>query len=224
MTREHVFFVPAIFLLGFTLGALALHWQQARTGRVATAARLPLTVRAWGLAAPLVAFVLIFVLTHLLQVPGSPRALTAELHGQQMFDQQPSFSAEEVYERMAAFGASGRAAYRQLLFSADLLFPLVLFTFLVQLTRFVALRLPALSTRVQRTLLLVPLSWLLSDLLENAIIAYLLDTFPTQSDALAARLGTVTDVKFTLLVASLCVPALLVTQLGRTNQRARVAT
>jgi hypothetical protein len=46
----------------------------------------------------------------------------------------------EVYARIEAFGQAGRAAYARMTFTRDLLFPLVLFVFLVQLLRFLAER------------------------------------------------------------------------------------
>lgn len=220
MTREHIFFIPLIFFLGTVLGALTMRWQLARSAPRAAAGSYrisPARVSGRGLLLPLAAFLLLFVATHLSALHGGPRALTEALHGAPIFDQRPSFSPDEVYARIAAFGAEGRAAYRTLTFSADLLFPLVLFVFLVQLTRFVTERLPALSPHVRGPLLLLPLAWLLSDLAENALIFHLLTRFPERHDALAARLGTLTDLKFTLLLASLAVPALLSLRLPRAS-------
>lgn len=220
ITREHLFFIPLIFFLGAALGALTLRWQLARSESRHPALRSPLPrprVSARGLLLPLAAFAVLFVATHLSSLHSGPRALSEALQGQPLFDQRPSFSADEVYARLTAFGPEGRAAYRRLTFGGDLLFPLGLFAFLLQLTRFVSERLPALTPRLRALLLLPPLAWLLADLGENALLFRLLTRFPERHDALAGYLGTVTDLEFTLLLASIALPALLSVRLPRAS-------
>lgn len=203
MTREHIFFIPLIFLLGTVLGALAMRGQLARSAPRERASFRDTATRVSGraLLLPLAAFHVLFAAPHLSALHGGPRALTQALHGQPLFDQRPSFSADAVYARIATFGPEGRAAYRSITFGSDLPFPLVLFAFLIQLTRFVSERVPALSRRARALLLLPALAWLLADLAENALLFHLLGSFPARHDALAARL--------TLLLAALLVPTLL---------------
>lgn len=158
---------------------------------------------------PMAAFVVLFVGSHLASMHGGPRALHDVLGGQPIFDQRPSFSATDVYARVAAFGDVGRAAYSRLTYTGDLLFPLVLLTFLVQLQRFLSAR----AGGRYRALLLVPAAWFLADLTENAMIYTLLRDFPTRHEGLAGALGAVTTFKFALLAASVLTAAWTSTRL-----------
>lgn len=203
MTREHLYFIPFIFALGFLTGALATRTRPA--GVPATGSGRHVLV-----AGAVVLFV--FIATHALSMHGGARHTTDLLRGQAIFDQRPSFTADEVYERTERFGALGREAYQKMTYTSDLVFPLALFYFLARLGRYVALSAIPRSALTPQYLVLVmvaPVLWLLADLGENSIVYTLLETFPARNDALAGILGVVTDAKFTLLVASVVVPAVL---------------
>jgi hypothetical protein len=212
MTREHIYFIPFIFVLGFLTGALAtrarpLEVPAARSGR-------PVLV-----AGAVVLFV--FIATHALAMHGGARHTTDLLSGEAIFDQQPSFTADEVYERTARFSPAGREAYQKMTYTSDLLFPLALFYFLVRLGRYVAISAIPRSAQTPKFLALVtlvPILWLLADLGENSIVYTLLGSFPARNDTLAGILGIVTDAKFTLLVASVVVPAVLLGVAKRQDQ------
>jgi hypothetical protein len=204
VTREHLFFVPFVFLLGIVTGSLL-----ARARLMPEAGSTPAPrVGTKGLVVPLVAFLFLFVVTHLLGSHGGAKAVEQALGGHRLFDQQASFSVSEVYARIGAFGQAGRAAYATMTFTQDLLFPLVLFAFLVQLLRFVTER-AGLRPDLRRLALLVPTAWLLADLVENATIYRLLTSYPARHDFLAGSLGALTYLKFTLLVASVALSAAL---------------
>lgn len=203
MTREHVFFIPIIFFLGVVVGRLLTRQLSPRQG-----AHAPTRVSGRGLAISLVAMFVVFAATHMLGMHGGPQAVQAHLGGMQLFDQRPSFSADEVYARIEAFGEHGRGAYARMTFTSDLVFPLVVFAFLVQLIRFVTER-AASSRRIRRLALSVPICWLVADLLENATIYSLLENFPYRQDGLAASLGALTYAKFALLLASIVAAAAL---------------
>lgn len=201
MTREHLYFIPFIFALGFLTGALA---TRGRPSDAAPGRRQVLVAGA------VVLFV--FIATHALSMHGGARHTNDLLSGQALFDQRPSFTAREVYDRIARFSPAGREAYRKMTYTSDLVFPLALFYFLVRLGSYVALSAFPHSALTKKFLILVtvvPILWLLADLGENSIVYALLGTFPERNDALAGILGVVTDVKFTLLVASVVVPAVL---------------
>lgn len=205
MTREHLFFVPFIFLLGVVAGSLV---ARARLGTLWPSGAPTPRVGIRGLVLPLVALVLLFVLTHMAGAHGGPKEVEQALGGQPIFDQRASTSATDVYARIEAFGQTGRAAYARMTFTQDLLFPLVLFVFLVQLLRFVTER-AAFSPRTRRLPLLLPVAWLLSDLTENALIHELLTSYPARHESLAGALGALTYLKFTLLVATVGLAAAL---------------
>ncbi len=208
MTREHLFFIPIIFFLGFVLGSLATRGRLTPT----SVPRPKVTVR--GLLWPLGALVVLFVLTHVVAGHGGPKAVEEALQGQAIFDQRASFTSVEVYERIQAFGAAGRDAYKRMTYTTDLVFPCVLFTFLVQLARFVSER--ATSPEALRSLTLaLPVAWLVSDFVENAVVFHLLNDFPIRHAGPAGVLGVITSVKFTLLVASVATPAIVSAVGGR---------
>lgn len=197
MTREHLFFIPFIFSLGFVVGALVTRERprEAANGRQVVVAGLIV--------------LLVFVATHALSTHGGARQTGELLAGQPIFDQRPSFSAAEVYERIVRFGEAGRDAYRRMTYTSDLAFPLALFYFLFSLARYVTRQVDGLSPRATRLVILMPFLWLATDLAENAIVFTLLRDFPARNDALAGILGVVTDTKFTLLVASVVALAVL---------------
>lgn len=205
VTREHFFFVPFVFFLGVLLGSLI---ARARLGPATLATgeggRGP-RVGMLGLVGPLVAFLVLFIATHAAS-HGGPGALEQALGGRPIFDQRASFSASEVYARIEAFGSAGRAAYARMTFTVDLVFPLVLLAFLVQLLRYVTER-STVGERARWLAFLLPVAWLLSDFAENAVIHRLLTTYPARHDSLAGALGALTYLKFGLLVGSLALAA-----------------
>jgi hypothetical protein len=209
MTREHLFFIPFVFSLGFVVGALATREPPPDTP--ANSARPVLFA---GLLV-----LLVFFVTHVLSLHGGARHTGDLLAGQAIFDQRPSFTADEVYARMELFGAAGREAYRKMTFTSDLIFPLVLFHFLVRLARYVAHSAVPGSALAAKVATVVPLLWLVTDLAENATVHALLRKFPERNDALAGILGVVTDAKFALLTASVVVPAVL---LGAAHRKTKV--
>lgn len=214
MTREHIYFIPFIFALGFLAGALATRSRppEVPAGR---------SGRQVLVAGAVVLFV--FIATHALSMHGGARHTTDLLSGQAIFDQHPSFTAEEVYDRIARFSPAGREAYQRMTYTTDLVFPLALFYFLVRLVRYVALSVIPRSALTPKFLVLVtvmPVLWLLTDFCENSIVYALLRKFPARNDALAGILGFVTDTKFTLLVASVVVPAVL---LGAARNEAKAS-
>lgn len=213
MTREHLFFIPFIFFLGFIVGGLVTRERPHNTSTAREGRQL--------LVAGILVL-LVFVATHAFAMHGGARHTSDLLGGQAMFDQRPSFNADEVYQRIARFSAAGREAYRKMTYTSDLVFPLALFYFLFRLARYVARSgapRSALSPKFVKFATIVPVLWLLTDLGENAIVYTLLSRFPERNDALAGMLGFVTDAKFALLVASVVVPAVLLRVMRGGGQR-----
>jgi len=149
-----------------------------------------------------------FVGTHLLPIPGSVHQLTAAMGGQPILDMKPSFSADETYQRLAAFGEAGRAAYRRTVVTTDVVFPFCVLAFLFLLARYTADRLnPSRPLRV--LLLAVPIICFLSDMAENAGIFVMLSDFPERHELVASYLGYLTVIKRVSQVASIVLPAIL---------------
>src|SRR5215208_2506561 len=83
-----------------------------------------------------------YIVTHLLPIPGGLRGVMAATGGP-LLDQIPSFSVEETYARIAAFGAQGRDVYRHFTLTTDVIFPLTWLPFLFVFARFAYARLGA---------------------------------------------------------------------------------
>lgn len=209
MTLEHLYFIPFVLSLGLVLGSQLTRWRFARV------ATLPRRVTVRGVLVPLVAFAALFLLTHVFALHGGAKAVEDSLQGLPLFDQRASFAADEVYQRLELFGVNGRARYQHMTFTSDVVFPLALLAFLLQLARFINER-SGCSINLQRVGLALPVLWFLCDLGENATVYHLIEVFPTRSDALAGSLGAITSLKFGLLVASVFYLGLL-SVLSRTD-------
>ena len=147
----------------------------------------------------------IFVVTHLLPVPGSVHLLAQATGGQPILDLSPSFTAGEVYDRLGAFGNEGRAMYKRTLLTSDIVFPLSLTAFF-----FLFARHAAEQTRppkaLRALLLILPFAYLLSDLVENAGIFTLLADYPLRHGTIGDNLGYVTVFKRISQFAALVLP------------------
>jgi hypothetical protein len=206
MTPAHLFFIPSVFFLGFFAGGIAASFfrpaspvgVESGSGHGQTSAK--------ALLIAFVVFATVFVATHMSPQFGGAKAISAALHGLPILDQQPSFSSDDVYQRLEAFGMAGRDMYQRFTYSSDLVFPLTLLVFLSLLAKFVAQR-SVLSIQWRKALMALPFVWFASDMLENAIVFSLLSQFPTRNDALGGLVGFVTVAKFGLLLLSIAVPA-----------------
>jgi hypothetical protein len=201
MLLGHLFFIPAIFLIGMVSG-LAVARSRPSPGEPAAPGGTGPTV----LVSSLGLFVAVLVATHFAPLPGGLQDLRASLDQRELFDQKPSFSADEAYRRIGDFGEAGRAAYRQFTYTTDLAFPLGLLVFLHVLAGFVAERVE-LGRATHRLLRLGPWLWFASDLVENGIVHFLLSTFPARHAGLATGLAVASVAKFSLLFVSFVLPA-----------------
>jgi hypothetical protein len=230
MPLEHIVFIPTVFLLGFFLGgvvATRAERSRSRGTREDSAGRRAQDsagkrTSGWTLLGSFTLVAIAFISTHVLPLFGGPRALGIALSGQRLFDQQPSFSSTEVYARLSAFGAVGRAMYQRFTYTADVIFPLILLMFLVLLARFVGDR-TSFGTRSQKALAALPFIWFSFDMMENAMVFVLIAGFTGRHDTLAGALGFVTAAKFGLLLLSIAVPLLSSVLFRRRNEEFRMA-
>ncbi len=191
MTPEHLIFIPSVFFLGLLSGVLL---TMRRSGGLSVLLTLGLALGVFGL-------------THLTQLPFGAGGVLAEIRGAPLFDQSPSFSASEVFERIELFGNEGRAIYQLETYTGDVLFPLSLLAFFLTLTRFAVGR--SIIGKSKVLFFAVPVAWFAADMVENGLIYALIGDYPTSSTTLAALLGPVTVTKFVLLAASVLSPLLI---------------
>lgn len=203
MTPQHILYIPIIFLLGYIFGKLS----NQSLGQGDQNYSLILVQSIKKLFYSFILFLAVLLITHAVEIPWGSKELGQLLDNKPLFDHHPSFTSEEVYQRIASFSTAGIEAYKRFTYSIDLLFPTVLFFFLFTLTGFVQNYAP--STYLLRFLPALPIAWLLSDLMENALLFTILHIFPRQIHFPAGMLGYITFVKFSLLFLSFITPVLL---------------
>ncbi|MDZ7936844.1 MAG: hypothetical protein U5M53_00620 [Rhodoferax sp.] len=210
MTPTHVFFVPSVFFLGFFVGGVfsrAIGRTQSSNHHDVDKAKTLKAVSAIALGISLVAAISTFAATHMVPLLGGVKALGSALGGQRIFDQHASFTSAEVYARLDAFGPVGREMYQHFTYSADVLFPLTLLAFLFLLAKFVGER-TSLGAIIRKAMTAVPIVWFSTDMLENAMVYKLLTQYPKENVFIGDVLGTVTIIKFALLLSSIAIPAI----------------
>lgn len=206
MTPAHLFFIPTVFFLGFFAGGMATSFFRRASPVDMESGSVHGQTSAKALLIAFVVFATVFVATHMSPQFGGSKAISVAMHGMPILDQRPSFSSDDVYQRLDAFGMAGRDMYQRFTYSSDVVFPLTLLVFLSLLAKFVAQR-SLLSIRWRKALVALPFVWFASDMLENAIVYSLLSQFPVRNDALGGMVGFVTVAKFGLLLLSIAVPA-----------------
>lgn len=213
MPPEHIIYIPTIFTLGFLFGFLTNQLRNSKkdenlkeTNQTESFASHGRTVSGQHVFLTFVLLLLVFAVTHFVDIPWSSKAVSRSLGGLEIFDKKPSYSSDEVYNRLQSFSTEGIEAYKRFTYTIDILFPAVLFTFLFVLAYFVKQRMST-SPYLSKILVIVPIIWLVHDLLENMIVFRLLSDFPTRNDFLAGILGFITAAKFVLLFLSILIPS-----------------
>ncbi|NOT42455.1 MAG: hypothetical protein HOP13_18415 [Alphaproteobacteria bacterium] len=169
-----------------------------------------------SLRSVLIAFVIliaVFIATHVLPIPGSLRDVMAAAGGQTILDQKPAFSTVEIYQRLDAFGQTGRALYQRFLVTTDVIFPLTLLAFLFLLARYTSQQLA--PPRALRGLLLIfPFAFFVFDMIENLSIFQMLSDYPERHRLTGDLLGYVTVVKRLSMYAAIVLPLVLFSLAG----------
>lgn len=207
MTSAHLLYIPIIFSLGLLVGTLLSSYSET-PNKANNLEKNRQGVNSKPLFGSFLIFISVFIGTHFFNVPRSSKAVSIALNGAEIFDKKPSFSSEQVYTRIASFPIDGIALYKQFTYTMDVLFPITLLAFLLLLSHYVTKRL-LMPRQIQIALLLIPILWFTSDLVENSIIYYLLNTLPIKHEELSSMLGYLTITKFTLLLLSITIPTLL---------------
>lgn len=205
MTVQHILYIPTIFLLGLVLGTMI-----NQRGRILNSnEQLQYKTTGKKLLQTFLIFILVFVVTHMFEIPWGVKAVNRLLGGLEIFDRRPLFSGAEVYERIRLFPEDGLLAYKRFTYTVDVLFPAAFFAFLFTFARYVSQRI-AVSNYLQSALISLPFAWLIFDLIENTIIFTILSGFPAKYPFLNSSLGFITAIKFGLLFLSIITPSLLI--------------
>lgn len=212
MTLQHIFYIPTIFLFGFIFGTLASKKNASISNSIEESSQKNLfpTIKISNnkLIQTFLVFLLVFIATHMFELPWSSKAISHLIGDLEIFDKKPVFSSAEVYKRVSQFSNEALIVYKRFTYTIDILFPLSLFTFLFTFARFVTQRI-IIPKFLATVLAGLPFFWFAFDLIENAVIFTILSKFPTQSEFLAGSLGFITVIKFGLLLLSIFMPSLL---------------
>lgn len=217
MTSNHLFFIPTIFFLGFFLGLAISDFVFHKRSKLNTQ-KTEAKIKGRTLAIVFGIFAIVFILTHILPIPGGVKYLHTSLGHQQLFDQHISMSADEIYSRMDAFNEAGRDAYIRFTYTSDLLFPLSFLLFLITLAKFVQER-TNLRRALRQTLVFIPVFWFVSDMIENTVIYFLLTSFPEKNYFLASILGPISILKYGFLLLSIVFPTITFVAFRKTENQ-----
>jgi hypothetical protein len=202
MTIQHIFYIPSIFLLGFVFGTMVNKTTTSKKDQ------LQYKTSKKKLLQTFLIFFLVFVVTHIFEIPWGSKAVSQLLGGIEIFDKSPVFSSEAVYERVRLFPAEGLMAYKRFSYTIDVLFPISFLVFLSTFARFVSQRI-TIPKYLAKVLIRVSFFWFAFDMLENAVIFNILTKFPSQNELLGSSLGFITVLKFGLLLLSILMPSLV---------------
>ena len=210
MTIQHLLYIPTIFLLGLVFGAMINERAKGKMSNAIIDSNVPFRYQTSGktLLQTFSIFLIVFVITHMFPIPFGSKVVK-QLLGHEIFDKRPVFSSAEVYERINLFSEAGVMTYKRFTYTIDVLFPASFFAFLWTFASFVSER-RKISKHVRNVLIGLPIFWVASDLIENAVIFKILDCLPNQSEFLGNYLGLITALKFGLLAFSIFTPLLLI--------------
>jgi len=166
-----------------------------------------MTNRKLFASALLVALLIVFAV-HFLDFPGSVPDFKRASGGGTLLDAVPSFSEEETYRRLAAYGEEGRDNYAFRNRTVDVLLPLGVLPFLFLLMLRAVKRLP-LGRPARAFLLSLPFVYVVFDLAENGSVVALLASFPDRMHLISAALPYLTSVKRAASVLALAIPLLI---------------
>lgn len=135
-------------------------------------------------------------------MPLTGALLKGDSGGPAPIDLQFFYTPARVYEMVAAYGEFGRAFYRNVELTADIIYPIVYTLFLSLLISWLFQRGFPAGSRLQR-LNVVPFGGWLFDLLENLGIVAMLSIYPATPAALAWLTALFTLVKWLFAGASM---------------------
>jgi hypothetical protein len=135
-------------------------------------------------------------------LPNQQAKIEAASGGIGPIDLQLFYTPEKVYSMVAAYGEAGRASYRAVELTFDIIYPIVYTLFFALLVTWLFQRGFARDSRMQK-LNVVPLGAWLFDLLENIGIVSMLSIYPSTPAALAWSAVLFTLVKWLFAAATI---------------------
>jgi hypothetical protein len=128
-------------------------------------------------------------------LPAAEAQIKAYSGGVGPIDLKFTYTPAEVFQMVEAYGEQGRAFYRTVELTGDILYPIAYTLFFGTLLTAVLRRAFPQNTMVQRLPLLAVLGFLF-DMAENVGIVTMLSQFPTQSETVAQLTSIFTTLKW----------------------------
>ena len=151
-------------------------------------------------ARPLAVLTLLYILFPAIVLPPIESQLKGYSGGMGPIDLKFTYTPTEVFQMVAAYGEQGRAYYRMIEMTVDILYPLAYTLFFGALLTAILRRAFPGNSMVQRLALLTPLCFLL-DMAENIGIITMLSQFPAQPEAVAQITALFTTAKWVAFAA-----------------------
>ena len=148
------------------------------------------------------ALIVIFLVLFLVVFPMAAAQLASYSGDVRMIDSLYSYTPDQVYQMISAYGEQGRSLYILTTLTADLLYPLD-YSLLLSLLIIATYRQAFPGGRMVRPMSLLPFITALFDLLENAGVVAMLASFPQQLTLIAQASSIFTSLKWGFLVISI---------------------
>ncbi len=163
------------------------------SGEARPAAPVPSHRGRWWFGSLLVAAVAGLIAVNTLDVPLTARRVRELAGGAPVLDIRPGYTPDAAHQFLDALGPAGRSMYLEMLWTADLLLP-VLFTLFLW---------TAIGRGALRRWRWAALAAGVADYLENSALTALLLAYPTHRDGVARLASALTVSKFSLYLAAL---------------------
>ncbi|MBX2927227.1 MAG: hypothetical protein KF852_05275 [Saprospiraceae bacterium] len=158
---------------------------------------------AWFYRKTSIFFVLAFLALYMIMVavilPGFEKSLATHTP-LKIFDLRFGFSPDEAYTLLDGLGEAGRAQYRLLEMSVDVIYPFIYTGFFVLLISLIYRNILPPTAKL-RMINLLPFAIMLFDFLENTGIVLLINRFPARADALVGWVSCINQLKWLLFAA-----------------------
>src|SRR5690606_23314820 len=130
MTIQNIFHIQTIYLLEFVYGTL-LNNKEAITSNsiVKSSQKIIFKTKTSKnkLIQTFLIFLLVFIATHMFELPWSTKTISHLIGDFEIFDKRPVFSSAEVYKKLSLFSDEALITYKRFTYTIDIIFPLSLF-------------------------------------------------------------------------------------------------
>lgn len=206
MTQQHIFYIPTIFLLGLVIGLILGERKASENDMEAFSHKKEQKRVLYSF----LIFAIIFVTTHIYDLPYNSKNVSRLLGHQEIFDKSPVFTSARVYQKISTFSTEGISTYMRFTYTSDLIFPLAFLLFLLSFYRYVKYK-SKKTIPIWFIIRTLPYLWFAFDLFENLLIFSILKYYPLKLNLPAGAVGVVTVIKFGLLFCALLAPVVTFT-------------